>query len=154
MSLTMTNKHSTAMVSILEKIHFENPTDIDVVRLQEFIEDNGLMPADIKYRFSKLYNWRVTLTDGKLALGYTVRFKRPNIAPSFTCNRMIVFESIDRFILQDKNGEMHGPGINEQEPQDVYNVEYRKWASAKKIADFMGLTYLGDGVFEKVEKSE
>ena len=24
----------------------------------------------------------------------------------------------------------------------------------KKIADFMGLTYLGDGVFEKVEKSE
>ena len=140
------------MVSILERIHFDNPTDIDVTRLQKFIEDNDLMPADIKYRFSKLYNWRITLTDGKLVLGYTVRFKRPNLAPSFTHNRMIVFESIDRFILQDKNGEMHGPGINEQKPQDVFNVEYRKWASAKKIADFMGLTYLGYGIFEKVEK--
>lgn len=147
-------KYSTAMVSILERIHFDNPTDIDVTRLQKFIEDNDLMPADIKYRFSKLYDWRITLTDGKLALSYTVRFKRPNLAPAFTCNRMIVFESIDRFILQDKNGEMHGLGINEQEPQDVFNVEYRKWASAKKIADFMGLTWLGNGVFEKVEKRE
>lgn len=142
------------MKATLERIHFDNPTDIDVARLQQFIEDNDLTPADIKYRFSKLYNWQVKLADGKLVLGYTVRFKRPNIAPSFTCNRMIVFESIGRFVLQDKNGEMHGPGINEQETQDVYNVEYRKWASAKKIADFMGLTYLGDGVFEKVEKSE
>ena len=44
------------MKTTLERIHFDNPTDIDVVRLQEFIEDNGLMPADIKYRFSKLYN--------------------------------------------------------------------------------------------------
>ena len=142
------------MKATLEKIHFDNPTDIDVRRLQKFIEDNGLMPADIKYRFSKLYNWRITLTDGKLVLGYTVRYKRPNLAPLFTCNHIIVFESIDRIILRDKNGEMHGPRINEQEYQDVYNVEYRKWASAKKIADFMGLTYLGDGVFEKVEKSK
>ena len=67
---------------------------------------------------------------------------------------MIVFESMDRFILQDKNGVMHGCGRDEQELQDVSDVEYRKWTSAKKIADFMGLTYLGDGVFEKVEKSE
>ena len=142
------------MKATLEKIHFDNPTDIDVTRLQKFIEDNDLMPADIKYRFSKLYNWQITLTDGKLVLGYTVRYKRPNLAPLFTCNHIIVFESIDRFILQDKKGDMHGPRINEQEYQDVYNVEYRKWASAKKIADFMGLTYLGDGVFEKVKKNK
>ena len=84
MSLTMTNEHSTAMVSILEKIHFDNPTDIDVVRLQEFIEDNDLVPADIKYRFSKLYNWQIKIVDGKLVLGYIVRYKRPNFAAAFS----------------------------------------------------------------------
>lgn len=142
------------MKAILEKVHFDNPTDIDVTRLQRFIEENDLTPADIKYRFSKLYSWRISLTDGKLVLAYTVRFKRPNLAPSFTCNHMIVFESIDRFVLQDKNGVIHGCGKNEQGTQDVTDIEYRKWTIAKKIADFMGLTYIGDGIFEKVEKSK
>ena len=142
------------MKEILERVHFENPTDLDVTRLQKIIEENGLIPADIKYRFSKLYGWQIKIVDGKLVLGYTVRYKRPNFAASFAGNHMIVFESIDRFILQDKNGVMHGCGRGEQELQDVSDVEYRKWTSAKKIADFMGLTYLGDGVFEKVEKSE
>lgn len=142
------------MKEILERVHFENPTDLDVTRLQKIIEENGLIPADIKYRFSKLYGWQIKIVDGKLVLGYTVRYKRPNFAASFAGNHMIVFESIDKFILQDKNGVMHGCGRGEQELQDVSDVEYRKWISAKKIADFMGLTYLGDGVFEKVEKSE
>ena len=101
-------KYSTSMVSILERIHFENPTDIDVTRLQSIIENNNLIPADIKYRFSKLYNWQIKIVNGKLVLGYKVRFKRPNIAAAFTCNHMIVFESMNRFILQDKNGVMHG----------------------------------------------
>ena len=142
------------MKELLERVHFENPTDLDVTRLQKIIEENGLIPADIKYRFSKLYGWQIKIVDGKLVLGYTVRYKRPNFAASFAGNHMIVFESIDRFILQDKNGVMHGCGRGEQELQDVSDVEYRKWISAKKIADFMGLTYLGGGVFEKVEKSE
>lgn len=142
------------MKAILERVHFDNPTDIDVKRLQKVIDDNGLTPIDIKYRFSKLYNWQIKLVDGKLVLGYTVRYKRPNIAASFTYNHMIVFESIDRFILQDKNGAMHGCGKSEQGLQDVSDVEYRKWTSAKKIGDFMGLTYIGNGIFEKVKKSE
>ena len=142
------------MNSTLERIHFENPTDIDVIRLQIIIENNNLIPADIKYRFSKLYNWQIKIVNGKLVLGYKVRYKRPNIAAAFTCNHMIVFESMNRFILQDKNGVMHGCGKSEQGLQDVYDVEYRKWTSAKKIGDFMGLTYIGNGIFEKVKKSE
>ena len=142
------------MKAILERVHFENPTDIDVTRLQKIIEENNLTPADIKYRFSKLYDWQIKIVDGKLVLGYTVRYKRPNLAAAFACNHMIVFESIDRFILQDKNGAMHGCGRGEQDVKDVSDVEYRKWTSAKKIGDFMGLTYLGDGVFEKVQKTE
>ena len=142
------------MVSILEKINFDNPTILDITRLQNFINDNGLTPVDIKYRFSKLYNWQIKIVDGKLVLGYTVRYKRPNLTPSFTSNYMIVFESMNRFILQDKNGVIHGCGKSEQEPTDVSDVEYRKWVSANKIASFMGLTYLGNGIFEKVEKHE
>ena len=142
------------MKAILERVQFENPTDLDVTRLQKIIDENDLTPADIKYRFSKLYDWKIKLVDGKLVFGYAVRYKRPNLAASFACNHMIVFESIDRFILQDKNGAIHGCGRGEQEIQDVSDVEYRKWTIAKKIADFIGLTYLGDGVFEKVEKSE
>ena len=142
------------MNSTLERIHFENPTDIDVIRLQIIIENNNLIPADIKYRFSKLYNWQIKIVNGKLVLGYKVRYKRPNITAAFTCNHMIVFESMNRFILQDKNGVMHGCGKSEQEQSDVSDVEYRKWVSANKIAGFMGLTYLGNGIFEKVEKSE
>lgn len=139
----------------LDKVHFENPTDLDVTRLQKIIEENGLIPADIKYRFSKLYGWQIKIVDGKLVLGYIVRYKRPNFAASFAGNHMIVFESINRFILQDKNGVMHGCGKTDKEPYDVSDVDYRKWVSAKKIADFMGLSYLGNGVFEKVvEKSE
>ena len=44
-----------------------------------------------------------------------------------------------------------GCGITET---DVTDVEYRKWTIAKKIGHFMGLTYLGDGVFEKIKISE
>ena len=142
------------MNSTLERIHFEKPTDIDVIRLQCIIENNNLIPADIKYRFSKLYNWQIKIVNGKLVLGYKVRYKRPNIIAAFTCNHMIVFESMNRIILQDKNGVMHGCEKNEKELCDVSNVEYRKFISAKKIADFMGLTYLGNGVFEKIEKTE
>lgn len=136
------------MKAILEKIQFNNPTDIDIVRLQKIIDENDLTPADIKYRFSKLYNWQIKIADGKLVFGYTVRYKRPKIEAAFAYNYMIVFESADRFILQDKNGVIHGCGITES---DVTDVEYRKWTIAKKIGDFMGLTYLGDGVFEKIK---
>lgn len=142
------------MKAILERVHFENPTDLDVKRLQKIIEENDLTPADIKYRFSKIYGWQIKIVNDKLVLGYTVRYKRPNLPSAFTYNHMIVFESIDRFILQDKNGVMHGCGRDEQEVKDVSDVEYRKWTSAKKIGDFMGLTYLGDGIFEKSGKSE
>ena len=138
------------MKPILEKIQFNNPTDIDVVRLQKIIDENDLTPADIKYRFSKLYNWQIKIVDGKLVFGYTVRYKRPKIEAAFAYNHMIVFESADRFILQDKNGVIHGCGITEKQ-SDVTDVEYRKWTIAKKIGDFMGLTYLGDGVFEKIK---
>lgn len=142
------------MKPTLERVHFENPTDLDVTRLQTIIEENDLVPADIKYRFSKLYNWQIKIVDGKLVLGYTVRYKRPKITAAFAYNHIIVFESINRFILQDKNGVMHGCGKDEQDVKNVSDVEYRKWVSAKKIGDFMGLTYLGNGIFEKVEKSE
>ena len=40
---------------ILEKIDFENPRDIDMFRLQHLIEDCDLVPAIIRYRFSKIY---------------------------------------------------------------------------------------------------
>ena len=138
------------MKAILEKIQFNNPTDIDVARLQKIIDENDLTPADIKYRFSKLYNWQIKIVDGKLVFAYTVRYKRPKIEAAFAYNHMIVFESADRFILQDKNGVIHGCGITEKQ-SDVTDVEYRKWTIAKKIGDFMGLTYLGDGVFEKIK---
>ena len=107
-----------------------------------------MTPADIKYRFSKLYNWQIKIVDGKLVFAYTVRYKRPKIEAAFAYNHMIVFESADRFILKDQNGVIHGCGITET---DVTDVEYRKWTIAKKIGDFMGLTYLGDGVFEKIK---
>ena len=139
----------------LDKIHFENPTDTDVKRLQNYIDDNGLTPEDLKYRFSKIYGWRIRIANGKLVLGYAVRYKRPKIEASYVWdNFMIVFESPERFIMQDKNGVMHGIEKDKQDQQSATDVEYRKWLSAKKIADFMGLTYLGDGIFEKVEKSE
>ena len=138
------------MNSTLEKIHFENPTDIDVTRLQSIIENNNLIPADIKYRFSKLYNWQIKIVNGKLVLGYKVRYKRPNITAAFTDNHMIVFESMNRFIMKDKMGVVHGFGKDEEHLQDPSDIEYRKWISAKKIADCMGLTYMGDGIFERV----
>lgn len=139
----------------LDKVHFDYPTVLDITRLQKIIDENDLTPVDIKYRFSKLYDWKIKIVNGKLVLGYTVRCKRPSLASAFTCNHMIVFESMDRFILQDKNGVMHGCGKTDKEPYDVSDIDYRKWVSAKKIADFMGLSYLGNGVFEKVaEKSE
>ena len=51
------------MKAILERVHFENPTDLDVKRLQKIIEENDLTPADIKYRFSKLYDWQIKIVN-------------------------------------------------------------------------------------------
>ena len=135
---------------ILEKIDFENPRDIDMFRLQHLIEDCDLVPAVIRYRFSKIYDFEIKIVDGKLVLGYTVRYKRPNYGAVFSSNYMIVFESMNRFIMKDKMGVIHGFGKDEEHLQDPSDIEYRKWISAKKIADCMGLTYMGDGIFERV----
>ena len=143
------------MKPTLEKVNFNNPTDTDVMRLQSFIEENKLTTEDIKYRFSKIYGWQIRIAKGKLVLGYVMRYKRPKLEASYVWdNYMIVFESSDRFIMQDKNGVMHGLEKAEQDQQATTDIELRKYNIAKKIADFMGLTYLGEGIFEKVEKSE
>ena len=57
---------------------------------------------------------------------------------------------MNRFIMKDKMGVVHGFGKDEEHLQDPSDIEYRKWISAKKIADCMGLTYMGDGIFERV----
>ena len=137
---------------LLEKINFENPRDIDMFRLQHLIEDCDLIPADIRYRFSKVYDFEIKIVDGKLVLGYTVRYKRPGYGAVFTSNYMIVFESMNRFIMKDKLGVVHGFRKDEEHLQDPSDIEYRKWISAKKIADCMGLTYMGNGIFERVQE--
>ena len=137
---------------LLEKINFENPRDIDMFRLQHIIEDCDLIPAVIRYRFSKVYDFEIKIVDGKLVLGYTVRYKRPGYGAVFTSNYMIVFESMNRFIMKDKLGVVHGFGKDEEHLQDPSDIEYRKWISAKKIADCLGLTYIGDGIFERVQE--
>lgn len=133
------------MKTTIDKIDFANPTEFDVKRLTNILNDANLFPDEIKYKFSKLYAWEIKLVDGKLVLGYSVRYKRPNKAPAFTINHMIVFDSADGFILQDKTGAIHGEGNKE----DITDIEFRKFTYAKKIADYLGFEYQGDGRFSK-----
>jgi hypothetical protein len=58
---------------------------------------------------------------------------------------MIVFDSAEGFILQDKTGAIHGEGNKE----DITDIEFRKFTYAKKIADYLGFEYQGDGRFSK-----
>lgn len=133
------------MKPIYEKINFASPNEYDVKRLTNILNEANLFPDEIKYKFSKLYSWEVKLWEGKLVLGYIVRYKRPNKAPAFTTNHMIIFDSVDGFILQDKLGNIHGEGNKE----DITDVEFRKFTYAKKIADHLGFEYKSEGRFSK-----
>ena len=126
--------------SFLKSIDFENPTQVDVDKLQNILWNANARPTYAGFFHSNndqllAYNWRVMVSDGTLVLAYSYQRTRP-FKKKVTSNTYIIeFLSADRFLACRPGGHL----IYEYEDSPI-------WEQAiNPIMQALGFEYNCDG---------